>query len=181
MDVQVNPAHKNPSFRRGTHLTNQPTCLSHSSPSPLPGGELKAVEEQAAPMGEMQKKSSMWALIKMAWFPNQGDTPLVNCSCEHEVCKRTRAVKFAKPCIDERRLDPQLILMATFCKLPRCQGDRHPLPRANHRSPTGRTCWSLHRSLSHTRHVLFLCFSCFYIMLLPGASVPQEKPKTHPS
>jgi len=63
----MNTEHKNPPFRQGTLLINQPSCLSHSSPSPLLGGELEATEEQRtknmdfleheeeAPMGEMQK------------------------------------------------------------------------------------------------------------------------------
>lgn len=117
-DWQMKPVHKNPSFSHGTHLINQPSCLSRSSPSPLLGGELEATKEQRtnnmdflehekeAPIAEMQKKSSVWALIKMAWFPKRGDTPLVNCSCEQEVCKRTRAAKFAKPYTDERWLEP---------------------------------------------------------------------------
>lgn len=197
----MNPAHKNPSFRQGTHPINQPSCLSQSSLSPLLEGELEAMEEQRtksidflehekeAPMGEMQKKSSAWALIKMSSFPKRGDTPLVNCSCEHKVYKRTGAAKFAKPCIDERQLEPRWILMATFCKLPRCRGDRHPLLRVNHRSPTGRTCWSLHRSLSHTRHAPFLCLaasaSCScqgpLFSLLQIRANKQENPRLTPA
>lgn len=49
--------------------------------------------------------------------------------------------------------------MAAYKKLPGCLGDGQLLPRATQRSPTGRTCWSLPCSLSHTRHVPFLCFA----------------------
>lgn len=48
----------------------------------------------------------MWALIKMAEFPKWGEIPLlVNCSCEHEICMRTPAAKFAKSCTDEGQLE----------------------------------------------------------------------------
>lgn len=63
----MNSVHKNPTFRQGIHLTNQPSCSSHSFPSALLGGELEATEERRtkntdflerekeAPTGELQK------------------------------------------------------------------------------------------------------------------------------
>lgn len=63
----MNPAHKNPTFRQGINLTKQPSCSSHSFPSPSLGGALEATgerrtknmgfleHEKEAPTGELQK------------------------------------------------------------------------------------------------------------------------------
>lgn len=168
-DWQVNPVYKNPSVRQGARYSAK--LLIRFLSISLAGSSLSRKEQRSSKprtwsfwntrrkhlWEKWKKKSSVWAVIKTACFQGREILPLwaaaggMRSVREHnsKVCQTLH--QWETPGTTENS-DSNFWGCNTAWEI------GTPSPRQT-TDPRGRACWSLHPSLSHTRHALFCCLA----------------------